>query len=234
MFNSQNFAKRLVGAGAVGFRKIPKELASGKLSHFYVDGRKVLKTLALRDLVVENAIELMKEHGLISSNLDAVLGVPEGANKLGDAISEKLIREGLIKDNLYQLRLIANNRKTGVEKDWVGGEFPNKSIVFEDTITTGGKALEFVNRLGDLGVEINDVVGVVDRLQLIDGQTAKERFESMGLRLHSLTTAQELLPEYLQQLELENPELAKYVREIINLEYRNEYEEAGRDSPIEL
>lgn len=232
MSNKISFAKLIVRNGAVG--SISKLLASGKFSNFYIDGRILLETLSVRDQVVSYVVEEMMKSKIIESGFDAVFGVPEGATKLGDAVSEHLIRRGLLQDCLYQLRLLVNDRKIGLDKEWVGGKKPDSAVVVEDTITTGGKAWEFVCRLRDSGVEINDVFCLVDRLQLSDGLTATERLLKEGIRLHALTTVKEVLPEYLRYLFQENPEQAKKFTELVNKEYRHEYEGVGRESLVKL
>lgn len=234
MLTKINFAKLLARNGAVGVREEPKELSSGKLSHWYIDGRKLLRTLALRDQVVSYVIEMMSNYKILEEEFDTVLGVPEAGIKWGDAVSEHLIRRGLMGDGLYQQRLLENSRKTGVGKDWVGGISPKRVVVMEDVITTGGKVFEFVNNLKEKGVEVGEVIGLVDRLQLYEGLTAEERFRAGGLELCTITSAKEVLPEYLRILQMENPELAKFAIEKIGEEIRREYEEAGRESPINL
>jgi orotate phosphoribosyltransferase len=235
MSNKINFAKLVVREGAVGFLAEPKLLASEKLSSYYINCRRLLERLFVRDQVVSYVIEEMIKNGINENNFDTVSGVTEGAIKLGDAVSEALIRKGLkTSDQLFQMRLLPNERKTGVDKDWVGGKKPDLSVVVEDAVTTGRKAWEFICRLRDSGVEINDVFGLVDRLQLENRITAKERFLKEGINLHTITTSNEVLQEYLRVLLQEDSEIVARFVEVINEEYRREYEEADRESPIKL
>jgi predicted nucleic acid-binding protein len=74
----------------------------------------------------------------------------------------------------------------------------------------------------------------VDRLQLENRITAKERFLKEGINLHTITTSNEVLQEYLRVLLQEDSEIVARFVEVINEEYRREYEEADRESPIKL
>jgi orotate phosphoribosyltransferase len=235
MSSKTNFAKLVVREGAVGLYEKPKILASKKPSSYYINMREPLGRLFVRDQITSCVIEAIVKNGVVDNGFDTVLGVTEGAIKLGDAVSEALIRRGLMtSDQLFQLRLLENERKTGVDKYWVGGKEPGSALVVEDTLTTGGQAWEFICRLRDIGIEINDVVGLVDRLQLENGLTVEERFAKEGIRFSAITTSVEVLGEFFRQLEIENPELAKVFSQKIQEEYRREYEDAGRELPISL
>ncbi len=231
-------AKYFVQNGLVGVSEEGIKLNSGRISSYYINGRKISTSLARLNEATDFVFEFVQEKGLVVPKLDAVLGVPQGATKLADTVSRKLIENGLIEDQLFEIRIIPKEHGEASTRLWVNGNIPNKLILFEDTVTTGGSPIRFADRFrNDIatrenGIEIVGVVGLVDRLQLADGITAKERFAKEGLRFLTLTDASELLPEFLESMQ--DAELREEFKRRINQEYRNEYEEADRDSPIEL
>jgi orotate phosphoribosyltransferase len=175
----------------------------------------------------------MIENGLVTDCLDAVLGVPEGAAEIGREINRKLIEAGYIKDKLYLPRIVPKEHGNSKARFWVNGNVPGLVVPFEDTVTTGDSIfLKMIDRLRESGVRVEAVLGMVDRLHLRDGFTVEERFEGEGLKFYSMTDAKLLLPELVGRII--DPEERIFVVNMLNREFQRMYEEAGRESPIDL
>jgi orotate phosphoribosyltransferase len=66
----------------------------------------------------------------------------------------------------------------------------DRVVIVEDVITTGGSAFKAVEAVKQLeGVEILGVLALVDR-----EEGGRERLESHGLQVHTLTRASEIMP----------------------------------------
>ena len=61
-------------------------------------------------------------------------------------------------------------------------------MVVEDVVTTGASAVEAVEKLRAAGATVEDIIIVVDRQE-----GGRENVEDAGLRMHALTTAEELV-----------------------------------------
>jgi orotate phosphoribosyltransferase len=61
-------------------------------------------------------------------------------------------------------------------------------VVVEDIVTTGASAVEAVEKLREAGATVNEIIVVVDRQE-----GGREHVEGAGLKMHALTTAEELV-----------------------------------------
>jgi orotate phosphoribosyltransferase len=61
-------------------------------------------------------------------------------------------------------------------------------VVVEDIVTTGASAVEAVEKLRAAGATVNEIIVVVDRQE-----GGREKVEDAGLKMHALTTAEELV-----------------------------------------
>lgn len=250
MADTKNVGGFLLNNGVVGVKPEGITLKSGRTSHWYANARNLSTSVnaldGASDFVLErlqakgskpiedNLDEFEPQPSIIEGGMDAFVGVPEGATELGIHVNERLIRDGLIADKLYPIRVVPKSHgdPNGM---WKTGNKPGKVVVYEDVGTTGESSLQFIDKLRKAGLNVEDVIVLLNRMQLSDsGMNIEERFESEGIKLHSLATATEVLPELLARLELTNPELAQEMRRRINQEYKSEYEDAGRESPINL
>ena len=73
------------------------------------------------------------------------------------------------------------NAKTVMRKE--GFEPGMKVVIVEDVVTTGGSALQAVERIQDFGCEVVCVAGIIDRLE-----GGKANFEARGLEHRTLLT----------------------------------------------
>jgi orotate phosphoribosyltransferase len=62
-----------------------------------------------------------------------------------------------------------------------------KVVVIDDVVTTGGSAMQSVERIRDVGGDVVQVVGIVDRLE-----GGAENFATAGLPFRSLLTVHDL------------------------------------------
>lgn len=232
MFNKDKFEEFLLEKKILAHKLEPITLASGKKSSWYVSGRIISQTLSGLEEMADMMIGFMLSQNIDFTEIDAVVGVPEGATELGNAISRRLIQKSLIKDKLYFLRVRPKEHGDPSQRVWINGQAPKKIILLEDTVSTGGSIMKIMDRLKEVGVEVVALVFEVDRLHLSDGKTAKELFVEKGINFFSITDAVRMLPKILDKIEGEN--LRGEIKNRLNGEYKIEYDEVGRQSPINL
>lgn len=151
-------------------------LSSGKESSYYVD-----KYAFQTDPDALEAVAAAVADVLYDLDAKKIAGVALGAVPLAAAAS---IESGL---PYVIARKEEKEYGTGnaIEGELEEGE---EVVVVEDIITTGGSAVEAVEKLRAAGAVVNDIVVVVDRQE-----GGRENLENAGVEVHALTTAEELL-----------------------------------------
>jgi orotate phosphoribosyltransferase len=157
-------------------------LASGRSSHYYVDGRKV--TLSAEGALVIGAGVLALLAG--RPEITAVGGLTLGADPIVGAtlaVAGSSGRPGL---RGFLVRKEAKGHGTGqlVEGPLTPGE---TVAIVDDVATTGGSSLKAVEAVETLGCKVGLVVAVLDRLE-----GAGEAFAARGLEFQALATIRDL------------------------------------------
>ncbi len=157
-------------------------LKSGIESPFYVDLRplasdpKILKDLANRMLDIVPLDEF-----------DLICGVPYAALPMATAMSLESYLPLIIKRKEAK----AHGTKKLIEGLYQKGQ---NCLVVEDVITSGTSLLETLPEIEDAGLNVSDIVVVLDR-----EQGGKELLEKKGYRVHTLFTITEIC-EILSQV----------------------------------
>ena len=163
------------------YKKGEYTLSSGKTSEHYVNCKPV--TLSGRGLTLASLLMLMH------IETDCVAGLTLGADPLVTGVSiVSALDKRLI--NALIVRKEPKGHGTGA---WIEGpDLPkgSKVTVVEDVITTGGSAIQAVEKIRDAGYIVNRVVAIVDRQE--DGE-ADTAMKSAKLELHSIFKLEELM-----------------------------------------
>lgn len=217
MIQEKTFEQFLVDRRVVGYHDSPVTFKSGIRSHWYVNCRVLAQRLSYMEDAAEYVVDFLKAKKLLKG-VDAVIGIPEGATELGNAVSRQCIKEGLFhNDALYLLRVKQKTHGDPANREWTNGNVPKKVILLEDVTSTGGSALEIVERLRENGVAVVAVVGLVNRLHALNGVTVLDAFKKKKCSYYSLTTAKELLVPFLNQF---SGKKRKMIEEKIMSDYR--------------
>ena len=163
------------------YRKGEFKLSSGKTSEHYVNCKPV--TLTGRGLTLISM--MMLEH----VETPVVAGLTLGADPLVSGVAVCSALDKKLIDALI-VRKEPKGHGTGA---WIEGpEFPKgtKVTVLEDVVTTGGSSIKAVEKLRDVGYEVNRIVTIVDRQE--GGERA---IIDAGLELKSLFTIDDLCQE---------------------------------------
>lgn len=133
-------------------------LASGKKSAYYLDGKQV--TLSAEGLmqISFGLLELLKDlefsgFGGMSIGADPIVGgVLVAAASQGKSLQGFMVRK--------------EAKGHGTQRFIEGPIQPgDKVVIVDDVVTTGGSALQAVDRVEEFGCKVIHVVGIVDRLQ---------------------------------------------------------------------
>jgi orotate phosphoribosyltransferase len=163
-------------------------LASGRTSHYYVDGRRL--TLSAEGAVLIGAGVLEQLAG--RPEVKAVGGLTLGADPIVGATLALASGAGLGQLRGFLVRKEAKTHGTG---NLVEGPIePGSTVaIVDDVATTGGSSLQAVDAVQSMGCKVAVVIAVLDRLE-----GAAAAFAARGLSFHPLLTIRDLGIEPLQ------------------------------------
>lgn len=155
-------------------------LASGKKASYYLDCRRLTLDSRGARLVGEGMLDLLGDDWP-----DAVGGMAIGADPItGAIITLAGLRDRRLKG--FIVRKEAKSHGTGrlVEGPVQPGE---SAVIVEDVVTTGGSSLQAIERVREFGLQVREVLAIVDRLE-----GGAETFARNGIRFRSLLTIRDL------------------------------------------
>ncbi len=177
MFDREALAA-LIREKALQFGKFT--LASGKQASYYLDCRKVALDARGARLIAEGILQTIED-----DMPDCVGGMVVGAVPITGAILALAGERGLPLTGIM-VRKEPKGHGTGnyVEGSYRSGQ---RVVIVEDVVTTARSALDAAQRCEEVGLKIDRVVAVVDRLE-----GGREACHERGLRLETLFTVREL------------------------------------------
>lgn len=150
----------------------PFTLRSGQTSSWYLDARQTTFDGKGARLVGEAVLEV------VDPSADAVGGMTMGADPIAIATAMAGAHRGL---RAFSVRKEAKDHGTGGRV--VGPvRTGDRVVIIEDTTTTGSAAFEAMEAVRAEGLEVVQVITIVDR----SGGSAASRFSAQGVQFRSL------------------------------------------------
>ncbi|WP_299557527.1 orotate phosphoribosyltransferase [uncultured Mycolicibacterium sp.] len=159
-------------------REEPFRLASGQLSHDYIDGKFAVDTGERLRLVSEAVAELAEQRGI---EFDAVGGLTMGADPLAHGVA-------MVTGKAW-FSVRKEQKKRGREQ-WIEGTRlapGTRVLLVDDVISTGGSTLQAYDRVVAVGAVVTGVIPMVDR-----GDNATREFTARGVIYAPLITYRDL------------------------------------------
>jgi orotate phosphoribosyltransferase len=152
------------------------KLASGKMSNYYLDCRKVTLDAKGANLIAEGMLALLE-----NDYPDAVGGMAIGADPITAAI---ITLAGQRDRNLAGFIVRKEAKQHGTGRDVEGPVTSGmRAVIVEDVVTTGGSALAAIEKAEAAGLKIIGVMGIIDRLE-----GGREAMAAKGYSLQTLLT----------------------------------------------
>jgi len=155
-------------------------LASGKKGTYYLDCRQITLDSVGAKLIGEGILELLQ----FDTMPQAVGGMSIGADPITAAVITVAAYQNIpLKGFMVRKQSKGHGTNQFVEGPITAGD---RAVIVEDVVTTGGSALEAIEKVEALGVTVEGVIAIIDRLE-----GGREQFESKGYPLHSLFTVRD-------------------------------------------
>lgn len=158
-------------------------LASGARSSYYVDARRTTMSAEGQFLVGEVVLRAIEESGW---EPEWIGGLTMGADPIAYAVAHRSWLEGRPIEG-FSIRKKAKEHGTGRR---IEGGLPEDArvVVVEDSMTSGGSALEAVAAVQEHGCRVLGVLALVDR-----EEGGADRIREAGHEVRAVFTAAELL-----------------------------------------
>jgi uridine monophosphate synthetase len=175
----EKLANALLASGCVRFGRFT--LKSGEVSPIYLD----LRQLASHPAALRTVAQSFRTR-LDKLAFDRLAAIPYAALPIGTAIA---LETG------WPLIYPRRETKDHGTRAAVEGDFePNQvAVVIDDLITTGGSKFEAIAQLRDAGLQVRDVVVLIDRRR-----DPIDELEG-GIQVHAVATLRQLLANWLRQ-----------------------------------
>jgi orotate phosphoribosyltransferase len=159
-------------------REQPFKLASGQLSHDYVDAKYAVRRGASLRLAADAILDVARR---LTDGFTAVGGPTMGADALAVAVA-------LAADCTWFF--VRKEPKSRGREQWIEGERlsgADRVLLVEDVVTTGGSMITAYQRVVETGATVVAAVALVDR-----GDTAARRFAELGVPYGAVVTYADL------------------------------------------
>lgn len=181
--SAQTIAQWLLATGAIGVSSnTPFRLRSGWASPVYVDMRKTLSKVQARDAIVDAALALVQQEGIVPE-IDVVVGAEVSGIPIATLLADRL-----------KLPLQFARKKAlgfGQNAQLEGSVVPNARALLVDDLLTDGKSKEnFCAAIRAAGQQVRHVLSVFD-YQLFRPNLAS----LLGARVHHLCSWNDVLQE---------------------------------------
>jgi orotate phosphoribosyltransferase len=219
--NQQEFYQFIIDHDVVQISEHPITLKSGKTSHLYVNWRKATSNAYILDKLSDHIVEFVKEH---APDCETIFGVPEGASKVGVIAGLKYAKSR--PDFAHHKYVVAMGRGKvkahGMPEDRLFiGKPLGRTLVIEDTVTSGISLFECVDTLLENNVDVKYLVAITDREDMTSqgNLVANEvvRRYSGKIRYLALSKASTLLPLLFKQTSVATSLKNQILREFPNI-----------------
>jgi orotate phosphoribosyltransferase len=159
-------------------REEPFRLASGQLSHDYIDGKYAVDTGERLSLVSRAVADLAVMNGI---EFDAVGGLTMGADPLAHGIA-------MVTGKAWFS--VRKEQKQRGREQWLEGtrlQPGTRVLLVDDVISTGGSTEIAFDRVSTVGAVVTGVIPMVDR-----GDVAAKRFAQRNVPFVALVTYRDL------------------------------------------
>ena len=199
-FNQEGFQEFILEHNVVKFFEETVTLNSGRKSNFYVSWRRVADDVYTLDKLTDFIVAFVRSKGI---EADSFFGVPEGATGLALILDYKHARQakgyGPGSHAFAMGRGKPKEHGNPSDKYFIGMP-KGRTIIVEDTTTTGKSVLETLDRLREAGVSVDIAIALINRNEKRDdGKTVTEALKDRGVQYYAMSDLLDILPEIFRK-----------------------------------
>lgn len=163
------------------------KLVSGRMSNYYFNCKAVTlhpEGMYLVGNLIFDLIEVLDVRGIGGLTLGA------------DPIAYAVAYTSYLKGKPIEAFVVRKNAKPHGTMQWIEGNIKSgdKVVIVDDVITTGKSTIEAITKSKEAGLKIVRVIALIDRQE-----GGREAIESMGYKLDSIVTREEVMEKYKQR-----------------------------------
>jgi len=160
------------------------KLVSGRMSNYYFNCKAATLHPEGMYLIGNILFDLIK--GL---NVKGVGGLTLGADPIANAVAYT----SYLKENPIEAFVVRKTPKSHGTMQWIEGNVTkgDRVVIVDDVITTGKSTIEAITRAKEAGLEIVNVIALIDRQE-----GGREAVEAQGYKLDSIITREEVMERY--------------------------------------
>lgn len=201
-FDQEAWNAFVIEHDVIGFSQNPITFKGGRECNCYVNWRGAVSDAWLIDRITDFLLAFASDRDLEPR---CFFGVPEGATKLGVLAQYKWAKSRPdFALGAYPLAMGRGRPKDhGDPKDrYFVGQPSGKTVVLEDTTTTGGSLLDTIENLQQSGVEVIAAITLTNRMEIRDdGRSVEEVLSQEGVPFFALSNLPDLLPHAIKKLD---------------------------------
>lgn len=167
--------------------------ASGAVFPYYIDLRKIISNPQLFQQVLSAYAEILKD-----LSFDRIAGIPYGSLPTATGLSLQLNRPMIFP----RKEVKAHGTRRLVEGHFEPGE---TAVVVDDILISGNSAMEGAAKLKSVGLEVQDIVVLLDHEQDVKG-----RLQTNGYQPHSVLTISEVVATLHQAGRISDAEMQAF------------------------
>ena len=176
-------AKAIMDTGSFHWKGTPSfTLASGRVSEYYVDCKRILAHPRHRRLVAE----LIAEQ-LVQWDVQGIGGMEIGAIPIATSVADYLFAQKARELRTFVVRKTPKDHgmRHAVEGSFQAGD---RVLIVDDVLTTGQATVDAISQARTAGLDVCAAMVIVDRQE----ENGRQRVEALGVSLTSLLTLQDL------------------------------------------
>jgi len=163
------------------------KLVSGRMSNYYFNCKAVTLHPEGMYLIGNLIFDITK-----ALDVKGIGGLTLGADPIACAVAYT----SYLKEKPMEAFVVRKTAKSHGTMQWIEGNITKgeRVVIVDDVITTGKSTIEAISRTRETGLEIVKVIALIDRQE-----GGREAIESMGYKLDSIVTREEVMERYKQK-----------------------------------
>jgi orotate phosphoribosyltransferase len=160
------------------------KLVSGRMSNYYFNCKAITLFPEGMYLIGNIIFDLIRD-----LNIKGIGGLTLGADPIADAVAYT----SYLKEKPIEAFVVRKSAKSHGTMQWIEGNVAarDRVVIVDDVITTGKSTIEAISRAKEAGLEIVNVIALIDRQE-----GGREAIKELGYDVQAIVTREEVMERY--------------------------------------